>query len=756
MNYLKRMDSLYRAISEKYKNGSISEKERDAKFDEIKLVLDNITGLRADIIKKNVDNLVKGKDSNNKGSRDRLSEIRDFIVRLNEICADNEVDPVFPEVEPDTDRNKIPRAIQRYMDQLTKSDQLLRDAREDFCATNDYDKFISISDYITNHIDQMMDDKEDIPDPDDQGPDEDDKGAGFPFEMDDPLGMGHIDPEKYLINLNKRSGDNGAMFRDSVLNQTISCLIGRSKPNALLIGAAGVGKTIIAEEIAHRLEKKDRHIPDQLKGYTIWELPLSNIVSGSGIVGDVEKKLRAVLDYARDPEKKVILFIDEVHMLVSGMQSYDKMAQIMKPALARGDIKVIAATTLQEARNFMNDPAFNRRFTRIIVDELTQEQTVKLLKKETEKLLDHYNGQVTVEDGIEREIVSIADDFRTAGSHRPDNAITLLDRAMAEAVVDLEELKKGKKSSGRKSIELDRDRIRNTAMRLMTGNTAKTTVDIEELKKSLSVIKGQNNAVDYLIDMIIRDNLSVFQRKNPLTFLFAGSSGVGKTEVAKIMAEAVTGLKPIILNMTEFSSSSDVNRIVGSPVGYAGSDSKAELPFDILESNPYQVIVLDEFEKCDKAVQRLFMSAFDEGYINTAKGKVVDFSKSIIIATTNAGYSAEKNRKIGFSFPDDRDEKSIVELSEYYDVELLNRFTKILNFRPIGEKTYREILKNTYVREVKRIKASKQYEVLDLPSRLSDEETERLTKESYNIEFGARPVNRTIQKYIEDMILEKM
>ncbi|MGN0552840.1 MAG: AAA family ATPase, partial [Oscillospiraceae bacterium] len=231
---------------------------------------------------------------------------------------------------------------------------------------------------------------------------------------------------EYLINYNECFKDEEPiMFRNGVIQQTLSCLIGKFKPNALLVGAAGVGKTKIVEDIARRIANDDSLIPEQLKGYTIYELPLSNIVSGSGLVGDVEKKTKNILEFAQDPENKVILFIDEVHVLINNNSTYEKIAQLMKPALARGNLKVIAATTLQESQNLMDDPAFNRRFTRIIVDELTKEQTKEVLLQIKNSMFEHYFRKIAISDKILDEVVTIAEEYKSMGAHRPDTAITL-------------------------------------------------------------------------------------------------------------------------------------------------------------------------------------------------------------------------------------------------------------------------------------------------------------------------------------------
>ena len=564
-----------------------------------------------------------------------------------------------------------------------------------------------------------------------------------------------FDMNEYLINYNDLFKDEApTLFRDSLIQQTISCMIGKFKPNALLVGPAGVGKTKIVEDIARRIANNDPLIPKNLRDYTIWELPLSNIVSGSGLVGDVERKTKAVLEYAQNPDNKVILFIDEIHMLAEGNQTYDKIAQLMKPALARGNMKVIGATTLQESQCLLNDPAFNRRFTRLIVDELSKEQTVEILIHMADEMVRHYNHIIDLDAQVLREVVNVADHYKTIGSHRPDNAIALLDRTMADAV--LQEMLSGNKGKSQKKHTpklLTEEQMKKTAMKLMTGNNEKVETDMALLKKNLEVIKGQDEILEYLIDVFERDNLNLFPRKVPLSILFAGNSGVGKTEIAKIISRTLTGMEPIILNMTEFSNSSALNRIIGAPSGFVGSEPKAELPFDILESNPYQVILLDEFEKADIAVQRLFISAFDEGYIKTSKGKCVDFSKAIMIATTNAGHTT-RGRAMGFNATQKNFKTATIsELSKFFDVELLNRFTGVLNFGPITEEIFVEILKDTYRRMVEEIHANRKD--IMLSAELAENAVKELKDKYYEEEFGARPVRLAVQKYIEDLVLNR-
>lgn len=586
-------------------------------------------------------------------------------------------------------------------------------------------------------------------------------GGGAPaftgFGMDDE----EFNPEDYLINYNEQfKNEPPILFRDAVIQQTLSCLIGKFKPNALLIGPAGVGKTKIVEDIARRIAVDDTLIPSRLKGYTIWELPLSNIVSGSGLVGEVERKTKNIIKFASDPDNKVILFIDEIHMLIGQSRTYEQIAQIMKPALARGNMKVIGATTSQEAQNLMDDPAFNRRFTRLIVDEFSVDQTEVILNNMSTSMFDHYDRKIAIGPSLIKEVVKVADEYRTMGSHRPDNAITLLDRAMSTAYIQRKVMEVQAQNdpqlqaalTAMPTMSLSKTQLKSTAMKLMTGNNEKVTVDVKGMNDKLQVIKGQDEAITYLIDAIERDNLSLFTREKPLTILFAGNSGVGKTEVVKIIANYITGMKPIILNMTEYQDNSTINRIIGSPAGFVGYDSKVELPFDILESNPYQIILLDEFEKAHRSVQRLFMSAFDEGYIKTARGKIIDFTKSIIIATTNAGHTT-KSDPIGFLEDGQSSAASVSDLSKFFDVELLNRFTKVINFNPITRDLFKEITADTYKRNIQKIK-DKHPSYTFLADELDDAALEKFAKENYVKEYGARPIKPAIQKYIENAVLD--
>lgn len=569
-----------------------------------------------------------------------------------------------------------------------------------------------------------------------------------------------------LLNYNDRyKTADPTLFRDEVITQAISVIIGKNKPNALLVGAAGVGKTKIVEDIARRIANDDPLIPKSLKGHTIYELPLSSLVAGAGIVGQLEERVTALVDFICDPKNKAILFIDEIHQLTTDRSStYEKIAQIIKPALARGDMHVIGATTLQESRSFDDDPAFNRRFSRLIVDELNRDQTLEILHAARTGLTAHYKHQVTVSDDVLATVTVVADEFAKAGHHRPDNALTLLDRAMADTVLDFNKrLAKATADqdtaalaalSAITSVPTTERRIRQVAMRLMTGHAQKENLNVQQLSLELSRIQGQDSITEKLVETLHRDDLGVFPRTTPMAWLFAGASGVGKTEIAKIVARELTEQPPIILNMTEYHSPASINRIIGAPAGYVGSTSNAELPFDCLESNPYRVILLDEIEKSDKSVQRLFLSAFDEGYIRTSQGKAVDFSKAIVIATTNAARETMSKRLVGFGAQPAPTHSNLVrDLEQHFDTEFLARFSEIVGFNPLNADVYRDILQGSYVRERELILKNQPRKAAQLPAAIPDDELNSLVERTYLESQGARPAERAARRHIEDVLL---
>ncbi len=564
----------------------------------------------------------------------------------------------------------------------------------------------------------------------------------MPFPIDFSPPDREVTPVEEMIADLSKKWHSPTLYREAVIDQLMAVLISRDKPNAMIVGPAGGGKTKIVEELAHRIAENDPSVPDMLKDHRIYSVNLGDIVSGCGLVGDLESKIMDIKAYFEEPENRAILFLDEIHMILSN-ESYKKIAQILKPALSRGTIKVIGATTTQEVRIIDSDPAFNRRFTRILADELTKEQTEHILASSVSSLEKHYKRKLSINDNDIRILVNTADEFCQAGVHRPDNALTLLDRSVANAVL--------RQKQG--MIRLTSQLIKDTAFRMASGNSEVKRFDEEQLRKDLSEIKGQEDILDDIVRVIKLYDMHLRPRVKPLTFLFAGASGVGKSEVTKILARSYFNEQPIILNMTEYHSSASINRIIGSPSGFAGCDSNAELPFDDLETNPHQLILLDEFDKCAPSVQRLFMSVFDEGRLRTNRGTTIDFSKAIVVATTNAGCT-DRNYGIGFGASQKDDKLSVNDLGGYFDIELINRFSHRYTFRSITKAVYSKILADVYKREVSLLNLDSLGATARklIAAELDDKTLEYLTDRSYEERLGARPALTTVSEYIDNLI----
>lgn len=589
-------------------------------------------------------------------------------------------------------------------------------------------------------------------------------GPSIPLSalLNPPL-TGGSDINDMLINYNETyKSATPALFRDEIVTQTMSIISSSRKPNALLVGPAGVGKTAIVEEIARRIANKEASVPPQLANTTIYELPIATLVAGAGIVGDLENRITEIIKFAQDANNDALLFIDEIHLIAdSNNTTYAKIAQILKPAMARGYIRVIAATTMGEAKKLDDDPAFKRRFSSVIVDELTREQTRQILDIVLPGMLGHYQNKVTVAPDVLDEIVMTADRLMSTG-HRPDTAITLLDRALSHSVIShhaaiQEALASGNTTSAQMlqqitHIPLTAKRLNTIAMLLVTGQSQPPHLDVTALQTELSRLRGQEEVLPRIVDALRRRELNIFPSTRPTSWLFAGASGVGKSETATIISSMVTGQKPIILNMAEYHDSASINRIIGSPTGYVGSDSAKERPFDTLASNPYRVIVLDEFEKADMSVQRLFLSALDTGEIQMANGPAVDLSRCIVIATTNAGRQKLSGSQMGFGDHKHSVSKQSLtkELQKSFDAELLGRFDDLIAFMPLGADDYAQILRDEYDRQVKRICAERPDLSFDP---IDDDTIARLVDETWLVDQGARPAIRAIRALIEDMLL---
>jgi ATP-dependent Clp protease ATP-binding subunit ClpA len=361
----------------------------------------------------------------------------------------------------------------------------------------------------------------------------------------------------------------------------------------------------------------------------------------------------------------------------------------------------------------------------------------------------------------------VADEISRANQHRPDNAVTLLDQALADVVVAqgsaiAKALSEGNTAVAQAlqsvtTLTLTEAKLRSVALRLASGVAEKSPFDEAALAASLSTLHGQSEVCEELMDALRRDQLGAFTRTRPMAWMLAGPSGVGKTETAKRISDQLTGQEPIILNMGEYSAEHDVSKLIGSGPGYIGSDSNKELPFDTLEANPYRVILLDEIEKAHRTVHRLLLTALDEGWMRMADGKVVDFSKATIIATTNAARELVGKQPTGFTTNThcagriDR-QRLVSALKEHFDAEFLGRFQKIVSYAPITREIYSDILAGAYERERQRLLTVKPRLGQNVPA-MGTALLDDLVARTYLAEQGARPAERAAQECIEDALL---
>lgn len=557
-----------------------------------------------------------------------------------------------------------------------------------------------------------------------------------------------------LINYNDEFKDSDPiLFRDHLISEMYAVLLAKQKPNVLLVGPAGAGKTALAQEIGREIANKEQAVPSELYKMTVYELPLSSLVAGSSFVGALEEKVNAIVNFAETTDS--IIFIDEIHLLInSHNSSYSEIAQILKPALARGKMHVIGATTTQEARDLLADPAFNRRFSQINVNEITQEQELTLLQKALPSLSNHYHNKVVVPPDLLETVVTISDEVLRPRTHRPDSGLTLLDRVMGEAIANqqysISVLQKANNTVAANAIkkinqiQLDSNMIEQTATKIVSGMESQPTLNKQSLADALAPVMYQDEAKEKISKLLLTNQLGIFNPEQPLSMLLVGSSGVGKTMISRLVANYVTNTEPIVLNMAEYNSDMALTRILGSSAGYVGSDSHAELPFDILDSNPYQVILLDEFDQSSPAVQRLFMRVLDEGKLQLANNHMIDFSKSIIFITTNGNNSNFGEHTVGFNQESHAD--ATENLRSVFEDKVINRFSAVINFNSLTREQFIDIMKENYADLIIKLR----HKVTGLPDELSDDELNELADKFYRPEFGARPAKKALEYYVQN------
>ena len=592
--------------------------------------------------------------------------------------------------------------------------------------------------------------------------------------------------------------------RDRELDRVIQILCRRQKNNPCLIGEPGVGKTAIAEALAQRIV--DNRVPERLRGCELWLLDLTSLVAGTQFRGQFEQRILGLIREVKQAGN-IILMIDEVHSIVGAGDSEGSMsaANILKPALSRGEIQVIGATTLKEYRKHIEkDSALERRFQPVIVEEPSVEDTVEIIRG-IKGYYETFHG-VKISDEVARLAVIMSERYIT-DRFLPDKAIDLIDEAAARASLtspELNELRRAektlegmakKKEALEAKLEKEKEQteenyklladLKVEMLRLegrrdsllpevenlcLTPNdiagvieiwTGIPATDIQENdfgvldhleEKISSQLIGQEEAVNAVVRAVKRKRAGVSYRKTPISMIFAGPTGVGKTELVKVLAmELFKQPESLIrLDMSEFMEKHSVSRIIGAPPGYVGYDEAGQLT-EKIRRRPYSVVLFDEIEKAHPDVMNILLQVLDDGKITDAQGRAVNFENTIIVMTTNAG-SETSSAISGFAVEKSTlaKEKTQRALSSFLRPEFINRVDEIITFDPLTQKDFEGIAK-LMMDKVAAHMAEKGIRVS-----FDGEVLEKIAKESYSEKFGARNMRRYIEKNVEDLLAGAM
>ncbi|MGL5641094.1 MAG: ATP-dependent Clp protease ATP-binding subunit [Paraclostridium sp.] len=569
--------------------------------------------------------------------------------------------------------------------------------------------------------------------------------------------------EKYAINLNEYAKQNKIdplIGRENELQRIVQILSRRTKNNPILIGDPGVGKTAIIEGLVVKIENKE--VPKSLLNKTVYNLEIGGILAGAKYRGEFEERIKKVLDEVIGA-KDIILFIDEMHTIVgagaTGENSMDA-SNILKPVLSRGDIQVIGATTIDEYRKSIEkDAALERRLQPIIVEEPSKEETIKILKGLKGKYEKYHNVKIT-DDSI-RMAVELSSRYIT-DRYLPDKAVDIIDESASRI-----RMKNNKTQKDGMVVTSD---IVSEVIGLWTGIPVSKLVK-SECDKLLNLedilhkrIIGQDEAVSAISKAIRRSRAGLKDPKRPIgSFLFLGPTGVGKTELCKAIAETHFGDENQIIriDMSEYMEKHSVSRLIGSPPGYVGHDDGGQLT-ERVRRHPYSVVLFDEIEKGHEDVFNILLQILDEGRLTDSKGRTVDFKNTVIIMTSNLGATSISKRKtIGFSKNydeakmeeenyNDMKDKIILELKNRFRPEFINRIDDITVFHKLSLNNLYEIVKLMIRQLINRL------EQMDINLEIDESVIKFIAKNGSDLEYGARPLKRAIQKELEDELSEEL
>ena len=601
--------------------------------------------------------------------------------------------------------------------------------------------------------------------------------------------------EEFGINVTEiaRRGDiDPVIGRDDEIIRVIEILNRRTKNNPVLIGEPGVGKTAVVEGLAQKIVDGD--VPHKLQGKQVIRLDVVSLVQGTGIRGQFEERMQKLMEEIRKRED-IILFIDEIHEIVGAGSAGDgnmDAGNILKPALARGELQLVGATTLNEYRIIEKDAALERRMQPVKVDEPTVEETITILKGIQKKYEDYHHVQYT--DAAIEAAATLSNRY-IQDRFLPDKAIDLLDEAgskmnltlnfvdpkvIDQRLIEAENLKSQatreedfeKAAYFRDQIakykEMQKKKVTDQDTPIISEKTIehiieqKTNIPVGDLKEKeqsqlihlaedlKSHVIGQDDAVDKIAKAIRRNRVGLGTPNRPIgSFLFVGPTGVGKTELSKQLAIELFGSADSMIrfDMSEYMEKHSVAKLVGAPPGYVGYDEAGQLT-EKVRRNPYSLILLDEVEKAHPDVMHMFLQVLDDGRLTDGQGRTVSFKDAIIIMTSNAG-TGKAEASVGFGATREGRTNSVLgELGNFFSPEFMNRFDGIIEFKALSKDNLLQIVELMLADVNKRLSSNNIH--LDVTEKVK----EKLVDLGYDPKMGARPLRRTIQDYIEDAITD--